>query len=110
MIMLPLWYAWGLNNPARSSYYKIKGDLLDNTVKRMGKEILYERTIMPRWWTESYINSFVAGRYYRRLMGLEDDTIISYNGTQYLTLDDGSFNEYISKMGGEEEEEEEEDD
>ena len=54
---------------------------------------------MPRWWTESYINSFIGRRYFRRYMEWEDDFQVYLDVSRDMVQPDGSYDEYMKKLG-----------
>lgn len=110
MVTLPLWFAWGKFGPARLNYDCVKSKLIEEMENTHGRMILFERTILPRWWTESYINYKIGSRYFRRYMDWEDDYQVYLNVDDKMNPDDGSYDEYFKKMGKSDDDEEEEDD
>ena len=68
-IMLPLWYLWSKFNPWVNEYNEEKKKLIKYCHFVHGKRIFNENTILPRWWTESYVNHLVRKRYKNRIKG-----------------------------------------
>ena len=77
-VVLPLWYMWSINNPWKNDYYVEKYKMLRILYAKYGDRIVYERTIMPRWWNESYINHLIRMRYRRKMNGTEAEYDVPY--------------------------------
>jgi hypothetical protein len=72
-IVFPLWFLWSKYNPWKKSYHREKGRLLAFYYMLYGDRINFENTLLPRWWTESYVNYKIRSRYRRKLKGKEYD-------------------------------------
>ena len=104
-IVFPLWYLWSKYNPWVKSYNFEKGRLLGFYYMVYGDRIFYENTLLPRWWTESYVNFKIRRRFKRKLKGKEYDFNLKFIdnevGTDFVVMD--------QEEGEEDDEDEDED-
>jgi hypothetical protein len=78
LFILPLWYLWSQFNPWVRSYREEKESLLNRCYVLYGNALRIENTILPRWWTESYVNYLIRRKYVRRWWGSEYKEDIPY--------------------------------
>ena len=76
--MLPLWFLWANCNPWKTQYEEEKQKVLRYCYFLHGRKILNENTILPRWWSESYVNFMVRTRFRRRTRGQESDIDVDF--------------------------------
>ena len=49
-----------------------------------GDRISQEKTLLPRWWGESYVNHLIRKRYSRKRRGKEREMVIPYQHTMTI--------------------------